>query len=175
MNMDIEPIINQYLKPVYNFVFRIVGNKNETEDITQEVFIKVWKNLEKFKSEQNLKPWIFKIARNTTFDYLRKRKNISFSQLDSQINVNDNQKSFAENIEDTEDLPDEIFMKKELGQELEKALAEIRLDFREIILLRYIEELNFDEISEIVGKPLNTVKSHHHRGLADLRKIILRK
>ena len=177
VNMDIELIINQYLKPVYNFVFRIVNDKNEVEDITAEVFVKVWKNLEKITHPNpslitgeglpNLKPWIFTIARNTTIDYLRKRKNIVFSEL------GDDQKIFEESIVDVEPLPDEIFNKKELARELENALSKIRPDFREIILLHYTEELTFEQISEIIGKPLNTVKSHHLRALSALRKFLL--
>lgn len=166
VNMEIEQLIKQHLKSVYNFVYRIAGNRSEAEDITQEVFIKVWRNLGKFKPEQNLKPWIFAIARNTTLDSLRKRKNISFSRLDSD------DQSFEETLSDMEDLPDEIFMRKELAKELEEALSKIRPDFKEIILLRYMEDLNFEEISEIVGKPLNTVKSHHRRALSAIRKII---
>jgi RNA polymerase sigma-70 factor (ECF subfamily) len=64
-------------------------------------------------------------------------------------------------------------MKKELKQDLEEALAKIRPDFREIILLHYTEDLSFQEIAEIIGKPLNTVKSHHHRALAALRKNLI--
>ena len=88
----------------------------------------------------------------------RKRKSIYFSD--------------EEDVADIEPLPDEIFIRKELGKELENALSKIRLDFREIILLRYTEELTFEEISEIVGKPLNTVTSHHLRALNTLRKLL---
>lgn len=155
---DFEVIMNRYLKSVYNFAFRLSGNEGEASDITQEVFIKVWKNIKKFDPDKNFKTWIFAVARNTTFDYLRKRKSIYFSD--------------EEDVADIEPLPDEIFIRKELGKELENALSKIRLDFREIILLRYTEELTFEEISEIVGKPLNTVKSHHLRALSALRKLL---
>jgi RNA polymerase sigma-70 factor, ECF subfamily len=154
----IEEIIKRYLKSVYGFVFRLSGNESETSDITQEVFIKVWKNIKKIDPDKNFKTWIFTIARNTTFDFLRKRKNVYFSD--------------EEDVVDIEPLPDEVFMRKELGEELEIALSKIRPDFREIILLRYTENLTFEEISEIVGKPLNTVKSHHLRALAALRKLL---
>jgi RNA polymerase sigma-70 factor (ECF subfamily) len=166
VNMDIELIINRYLKPIYNYAFRITGNKSEAEDITAEVFVKVWKNLKKVDENKNLKVWIFAITRNTAIDSLRKRKNISFSQIDSPAG------EFEENIADIEPLPDEIFLRKELAKELETALSKIRPDFREIILLHYTEGLTFEEISEIVSKPLNTVKSHHLRALSALRKLL---
>jgi RNA polymerase sigma-70 factor (ECF subfamily) len=169
--MNIEPILSRYLKSVFNYVFRIVGDKSETEDIVQEAFVKVWKNLKKFNPENNFKTWLFTIARNTAIDQLRKRKNISFSQIDSLTDGED-EKNFQGNVVDIEPLPDEIFMRKELNEELENALSKIRLDFREIIFLHYMEDLTFEEISGIVDKPLNTVKSHHLRALATLRKII---
>lgn len=163
--MNIELIIKQYLKPVYNYISRIVNDRSETEDITAEVFVKVWKNLGKFDPEKNFKTWLFTIVRNTTIDWLRKRKNILFSEKEEY---------FEENITDIEPLPDEIFMRKELSKDLEGALLKIRPDFREIILLHYTEELTFEEISEIVAKPLNTVKSHHLRALSTLRKILVK-
>lgn len=172
---DIEAIIKEYINPVYNFVFRLCGSAEEADDITQDVFIKVWKNLKKFNPEKNFKTWIFTIARNTTFDWLRKRKNISFSQVDSLINSgieNDDKKEFKEGIVDIGPLPDEIFVNRELAKELENALSKIRPDFREIILLHYTEGLTFEEISKIVGKPLNTVKSQYRRALHQIRTFI---
>jgi len=175
--MNIEQLIEEHLKSVYNFVYRIVNDKDETEDIVQEVFVKVWKKITppspsyNKKGSQNLKSWIFTIARNTTIDYFRKRKNVNFSQMDSQ--TDSDEKSFEENITDIEPLPDDIFMKKELGNELEKVLTKIRPDFREIILLHYTEDLTFAEIAEITGKHLNTIKSHHLRALSALRKLLI--
>jgi RNA polymerase sigma-70 factor, ECF subfamily len=170
-NKGMQPLINQHLKSVYNYVYRIINDKNEAEDITQETFLKAWKSFKKFDPNKNFKTWLFTIARNTTFDYLRKRKNISFSRLDAPEGEGG---SFSETIPDIEPLPDEMFERKELGKEVEKALSQIRQDFREIILLHYTEELTFDEISEVVGKPLNTVKSQHRRALSAIRKIILK-
>ena len=167
-----ENILNEYLKSVYNYAYRIAGNKNDAEDITQETFIKIWKNFKKINENKNLKAWIFAIARNTIIDHLRKRKNISFSQLDEQDNE-DEKNYFSENIVDVEPLPDEIFERKELKEELKEALAKIRPDFREIILLHYVEDLTFEEIAKIVEKPLNTVKSHHRRSLSEIRKLLL--
>ena len=67
-------LLNKYTKPVYNFIRQMVRNPTEAEDITQEVFIKVWKNLKKYKLGQNFKTWLFIIAKNSTIDFLRKKK-----------------------------------------------------------------------------------------------------
>jgi RNA polymerase sigma-70 factor (ECF subfamily) len=167
-----DMLVKHYLKPVYNFVFRLSNNKNEANDIVQEVFVKVWKNLKKFNPDKNFKTWILTIARNTTIDWLRKKRNIVFSEL-NRLDEEGGEKYFEETIADIEPLPDEIFMKKELDKEVEKVLSKLRPDFREIILLHYTEELTFEQISEIVGKPLNTVKSQHRRALNTLRKFII--
>jgi RNA polymerase sigma-70 factor, ECF subfamily len=169
---SLDIIIKRYLKSVYNFTFRLSNNESEASDIAQDVFIKVWKNLKKFNPDKNFKTWILTIARNTTIDWLRKNKSIAFSEINRPTEEY-NDKSFEETLVDIEPLPDEIFMKKELGKEVENALLKIRPDFREIILLHYTENLTFEEISEIVGKTLNTFKSHHIRALSVLRKLLV--
>jgi RNA polymerase sigma-70 factor (ECF subfamily) len=72
----LEILIKRYLKAIYNFAYKYVG-KEEAEDVTQEVFLKMWRNLKKFKKEKNFQSWLWTIARNTCFDFLRKKKKIS--------------------------------------------------------------------------------------------------
>lgn len=103
---DMGAIVRQYIKPLYNFVYRIIPDSGEVEDIIQEVFVKIWKNIKKFDPKQNpsadgFKTWIFTIARNTTIDWLRKKKSISFSQMDSRAGEID-EKSFEANLPDLE-------------------------------------------------------------------------
>lgn len=64
-------LVKRHLKPVYNFAYRLCGDKVAAEDIAQETFLKIWKNIKKYKHSENFKPWLFKIARNTTIDWLR--------------------------------------------------------------------------------------------------------
>lgn len=168
---DFEILLKKHLKPVYNFVLHISKDAEEASDITQEIFIKVWKNLNKIDPNKNFKTWLFTIARNTTFDYLRKRKNIAFSQI-NPIDTDETYQDFSDTLTDPEPLPDEIFNKKELAKELNEALTKIRPDFREIIFLHYKENLKLEEISEITNKPLNTIKSRHKRALETLRKLL---
>ena len=95
---NLEILIDRYLKIIFNYVQKTTGDSSETEDIVQEVFVKVWKNINKFNLNQNFKTWIFTIARNTTIDWLRKKKSILFSELKS-IDDEGDEKSFEENFE----------------------------------------------------------------------------
>ena len=163
-------LINRYASPLYNFTARLT-NKNDAPDIVQEIFIKAWKNIERFNPlKASFKTWIFTIARNTTTDFLRKKKNLLFSNIKKDENEDIN--SFTENIPDDDLLPDEALQKLQDSQFLNKILEKLRPDYREILVLHYQEEMTFEEIGEILGKPLNTVKSQHRRAIMELRKIL---
>lgn len=166
--LTIEAILKSYLKPVYGFVCRLSGNTNEAEDITQDVFLKVWKNLDRYDPKQDFKAWLFTIARRTTIDWLRKRQPVLFSSL-GQIDHEDN---FADYLIDSEPLPMELFERAELTKILTDALDQLSLDQRTVILLHLEQDLTFDAIASIVDRPLNTVKSQYRRGLIALRQIL---
>ena len=144
----------------------MVGNKNDAEDITQDVFVKIWKNIKKFDQEKNFKTWVFAIARNTTIDWLRNRKNVTFSSLDTD------QEMFEETISDILPLPDEIFSRKELVHELEIVLDKISIESKTIVFLHLKEDMTFEEIAEIVKKPMNTIKSQYRRTLHQIRGLL---
>lgn len=74
---SLEFLIKKYLQPIYNFVCRYVDNEGNAKDITQEIFVKVWKNLKKFDQKRNFKTWIFSIAKNASIDFLKKEKNLA--------------------------------------------------------------------------------------------------
>ena len=161
-------LLNKYTKSVYNFIRHMVSNTNEAEDITQEVFIKVWKNIKKYKIGQNFKTWLFAIARNSTIDFLRKKKALNFSDLENP----DDDSSFSETIPSGDLLPDEAFQKLQNSEFLNKLLDQLPIQYKTILLLHYQEEMTFDEIGKILKKPLNTVKSYHRRAILELRKKI---
>jgi RNA polymerase sigma-70 factor (ECF subfamily) len=81
---SLEILIEQYLKPIYSFVYRYTGSASNAEDITQDVFVRVWKNLKKFDQNKKFKTWIFSIAKNAAIDWLRKKKTISLSDDDME-------------------------------------------------------------------------------------------
>lgn len=163
-----KELLERHLKRVYNFVYRLSGNTEESKDITQDTFVKIWKNLKKYKKEFSFKTWIINIAKNTTIDYLRKKKAFTFSDFD---NI-DSEESFEEKIVDTEPLADELFEKEENKILAEKILLKIPMQKRMIILMHINEELSFEEIAKILNKPTNTIKSQYRRALLELKKNI---
>ena len=165
---SLRDLFSRYLKPIYTFIFRYINDGNETQDLTQEVFIRVWKNLKKFDRRKNFKPWIFKIAKNIAIDFLRKKKNIPFSNFE-----NDKENSLAETISDPAPLPSELFANQELKQKLEAVLQKLAPQNRLVLMMYYNDHYNFREIAEILNESLNTIKSRQRRAIIDLRKLLI--
>lgn len=147
----LEILINLYLKPIYSFTYRYLNNSQEAEDITQEAFIKVWKNLKKFNKNKKFKTWIFAIAKNASLDWLKKKKPVLVSDFSNfEIPV---EPAFLATVE------------------INSLLQQLPLKYRLILFLRYNDHLNFREIAETLSEPLNTIKSRHRRALIMLKKL----
>ena len=164
-------LMNKYSRPVYNLALQYVRTVDPAEDIVQETFFKVWRNLRKFDAQKRFSPWLFELARNTALDYIKKRKIPVFSDFDTDLE--EDSRTFEENIPDPEPLPPEIFEQALIQARLQSALENIKPDERTVLLLHYKEDLTFEEIASVMGKPMNTVKSWHRRALIDLRKRLL--
>lgn len=150
---SLEFLIKKYLKPIYNFIYKNVGYQEVAEDITQETFIKVWKNLKKFDQKRDFKPWIFQIAKNTLIDYSRKKKTIPFPKL--------------ENLkEDSQNLVD--FFANKIASE--KILNNLDKEEQKIISMRHSQGMSFKQIAKFFGKPVNTVKSRYRRIMINIKK-----
>ena len=174
---SLELLIKRYLKPIYSFIYRYVENAQDAEDATQEVFVKVWKHLEKFDQSKSFKTWIFSIAKNTAIDFLKKKKAIPFSEFSARGGSafggenEDGGNIIADTFADTAKLPQEIFERKEIVQMLELTIAELSPKYRAVLSLRYNNDFNFREIAETLGEPINTVKSRYRRALIMLKNL----
>ena len=158
-------LVGRYSRDVYGFVFFMAKDKSDAEDITQETFVKVWKNLKKFKQDQRFKSWLLTIARNTTIDYIRKRRHAVFSDFDDEEGAN----AIVETLADEERLADEIASTAESAEQTAEAVSKLTDIYRSVLALRYEGGMSFEEISKILKKPTNTVKSQHRRALIALR------
>ncbi|MFA5076106.1 MAG: sigma-70 family RNA polymerase sigma factor [Patescibacteria group bacterium] len=162
-------LINRYLKLIYNFIYYHLKNQAEAEDITQEVFIKVWRNLQKFDQTKNFKTWLYKIAYNTCIDFLRRQKAIPFSEFEDEAGRN----PIVDNLADPAPLPPELFERQDLAAQLTAAIDQLPLKDRTVVLLHYQNQLTFREIADALDQPLNTVKSRYQRALFVLKKHLL--
>lgn len=160
--MQFEDVLREYSTPVYSFCERLIGNDEDAKDLTQDIFVKIWKNLEKYDDSKSLKAWVFTIARNTCYDWLRKKKNLFFSQMED----------FEENILDENPLQDELFIQRENVGKVEEALKFLSKDQLEVVTLHYTENMSFEEIAAVLDKSINTVKSQNRRGLMKMKKFL---
>lgn len=165
---SLEFLIKKYLQPIYSFVSRYVGSEKDAQDLTQEIFLKVWKNLKKYDPQRNFKTWIFSIAKNASIDFLKKKKTLPFSTFE-----NDEGENFLiDSLVDPAPLPGEILERKDLAQILSLAMEKLTPKYRMVLLLRYNDHFTFREIAETLDEPIHTVKSRHRRALIKLKGVL---
>lgn len=165
-----EQLVTQNLKQVYSFSLRLTGNASDAEDITQETFLKVWRNLKRYSSTSaSFKTWLMHIARNTAIDHLRKKKAIPFSFFENEEGEN----AQIDFLPDDIPLPDEITAHVKDVATMESALKKIPPLHREILLLYNGNDFSFSEIASILDESVNTVKSRYRRALDALRKVLM--
>lgn len=141
-------------------------NVDDVEDIIQEVFIRVYKSIKKFKGDASFSTWLYRIAVNACKDQLKKYAKRSETMIDFEEDDSSIETTSEENVE--------ITVNKELDSEdITKILKKLNEEDRELIRLRDIQDLDYEEISAIVGKPLGTVKSRIHYARKKLKKLLL--
>ena len=166
-------LIQRYQRPVFSLVYRMVRDRELAEDLTQETFIKVLNAIDSYRPEFKFSSWIFKIANNAAIDQLRKRSLDTLS-LDGSPHAES-----ADAIEATtlqigdarESALDEV-ASRELGSQIDKAVARLRPEYRSCILLRHVDGRPYEEIAEMLDLPLGTVKTYIHRARNELRILL---
>lgn len=165
---SLELLIKQYLKPIYSFAYRYVGNGQDADDITQDVFVKAWRNLKKFDQQRNFKIWIFAIAKNTAIDFLKKKKTIPFSEFENEEGEN----IITETLADPSLFPQELLESAGAARTFSLAAEKLAPKYSMVLFLRYNDHFNFREIAESLGEQLHTITSRHRRALIKLKKIL---
>lgn len=161
-------LVGRYLKPIYSFVYRYIRSAGDAEDVTQEAFIKAWSNLRKFDRQKKFKTWIFSIAKNTSIDWLRKKKAIPFRSFETENGGN----RILDTLLDPSPLPDELLERADLKRSLTSAIDRLSPKYQVVLFLRYNDHFTFREIAGSLGIPLHTVKSQHRRALISLKKLL---
>jgi RNA polymerase sigma-70 factor (ECF subfamily) len=145
-------LILQWEKPIYNFIVRIIGDREEAMDLCQESFMKAYRELATLKDRDRFSAWLYRIAHNTCYSRLRK----------------DIGKTFVELQPDTSSHRSSV----EIGLAVEKALQHLPEEQREAVVLKVFHDLKFEEIAQIQGAPVSTVKSRLYMGFDKLRSIL---
>ena len=160
-------IVNLYQHKLYQICYRMLGNKQEAEDIAQEAFIRAYVNLHSFDQKRKFSTWLYRIATNLCIDRIRKKKPDYY--LDAEVAGTDGLDMYSQLAAD-EALPEEQLEKMELQERIQYEISRLPEKYRSVIVLKYIEELSLQEIGEILDMQTGTVKTRIHRGREALRK-----
>ncbi len=164
-------LIGRYERPVLSLIYRMVRNREKSEDLAQETFIKVLNALDRYDPSYKFSSWIFKIANNTALDALRRKEPQTLS-LQGSPHASTAEEAEASSLTAVsgDETPEEYAENRELGVQIEMAMEKLRPEYRTAIVLWHMEARPYDEIAEIMGLPLGTVKTYIHRARNELRR-----
>ena len=154
-------LLKKYKRPVFSLVYRMVRQREEAEELASEAFFKAFRALPGFDPAQPFSSWIFKIASNLSIDWLRKRR-LETSSLDEEDSIWE--------VTDERPTAEEALERAQTMQVVEEAIGKLAPDYRAVVLLRHQEERSYEEIADILGLPLGTVKIRLFRAREELKK-----
>jgi RNA polymerase sigma-70 factor, ECF subfamily len=160
-----EELVRRYQRPISAYVYRMVGNYESALDLTQEIFIKVYSSLRQYRPEFKFSTWIYKIAHNAAVDHLRRTSTREQSLI--QTAEGD---TFELPIESGRLSPEQESERKERRVEIEAVVRSLPANYRELIILRHSQDLTYEEIVEVTGLPLGTVKNRLFRAREMMRQ-----
>jgi len=153
-------LVRRYERPVFNLIERLVQDRPVAEELAQDAFLKVFRSLHTFDPRLRLSAWILRIAHNTALDHLKRRRPVLIS-LDER--EDDDASTLADRVADPGLLPDRLLEQHRVGAIVDAAVDRLRPAYREVIVLRYQEGLEYEEIARVTGRPIGTVKTFIHR------------
>ncbi len=157
-------LIRRYEKQVYSFAYNLTNNKDDAQDFAQEAFIKIYKNLHKYDKSKPFFPWMYKVATNVCYSKLKQIKpKVSEVSLEKVI-------EFSPLIPDRATSPEEYSQTREIQRLVNQAIAELPEKYRVPLVLKYLEDMSYKEISENMEIPVSTIETRLYRGRALLQK-----
>ena len=165
-----EDLVQMYNDKIYRLCYRMLGNRQEAEDVVQETFLRVFRNLDRYDETMKFSTWIYRIATNLCIDLLRKRKN-EFS-LDETSSAENETNNFHGILADDEPSPENMALLSETQSNVRNAIESLPKKYKTVVILKYLHDMSLQEISEVLDLPVSTVKTRVHRGREYLRKKI---
>ena len=160
-----EELVRRYQRPISAYVYRMVGNYESALDLTQEIFIKVYNSLNRYRAEFKFSTWIYKIAHNAAVDHLRRT-----ATREQSLVLGPEGDTFDLPLESARLSPEQESEQKERRGEIEAVVRALPANYRELIILRHSQDLSYEEIVEVTGLPLGTVKNRLFRAREMMRQ-----
>jgi len=165
-----EALVRANQRRVYSLCLRMAGNAEDAEDLAQESFIRAYQNLESFKGESGFGPWLYRLASNICIDHLRREKRRDKSSL---TYLDESGTAQEMELPDERFTPEVLFERRQAGEQVRRGLDTLTPEHRNILILRELNGLCYDEISSTLGLSVGTVKSRISRARLALSKILL--
>lgn len=162
-----KELFARYQKKLFTYIFHLVGNRDETEDILQNVFQKTFKNIEHFDVSRKFSSWIYRIAHNEAVNFL-KRKSKRYTVSWEDVSTSKDKLEISTNDEQVEDK----LMREQTVKEVNDAMRKLPKKYQQVLKMRYFEEYSYDRISKIMKKPVNTVGTLINRAKRKLMEVI---
>lgn len=164
-----EEIVDLYQKLIYNISFKMLGNTDDAMEASQEVFMRIYRSIKKFKFDSKFSTWIYRITTNLCLDIIRKNK-VSIVSIDKNVQTNDGEmiREFPDDVHSVED----TVLRSEKIEIVRKTILLLKPEYRTVVILRDIQGLSYTEISELLEVPEGTVKSRINRGRNELKNIL---
>ena len=167
-----EELVRRYQRPIVAYVYRMVGDYDAALDLAQEVFIRVYNSLARYRPEYKFSTWIYRIAHNAAIDHLRR---VGASRTEEMTVEGEGGSSFEKPLASKAPSPEQETERGERRAEIEEVVAQLSPAYRELILLRHSHDLSYDEIAEVTGLPLGTVKNRIFRAREAMREELTRR
>ena len=163
-------LIWRYEASLYNFILRVIGDRDQARDLCQMTCIRIYKEVKRLRDPDKFKSWMYRIAMNLCLDEIKKqKKHRTISIFANQSTDNENNVPFQFEDENLQ-APDDSVHQRQLSNILNQALQDLPEEQRMVIVMKQYHELKFTEIADILGEPVNTVKSRLYYGLKAMRK-----
>ncbi|TVY03335.1 RNA polymerase sigma factor SigW [Cohnella terricola] len=160
-------IVDLYKDKLYHLAYRMSGNRQEAEDVVQETFLRVYRSLDRYDMNQKFSTWIYRIATNLCIDRLRKRKAVY--SLDAESTDREGLDGYAM-LPSDDRTPESELLLSETQRIIHEAIATLPVKYKSVMILRYLQDLSLQEISDVLDMPVTTIKTRVHRGREFLRK-----
>jgi RNA polymerase sigma-70 factor (ECF subfamily) len=171
-----EEIVQRYHRRIYNICYRFAGSSDDAQDLTQEVFIKMYRTLSSYDVERGaFMTWVTTITRNLLVDHFRKTKQERLTDsMDTVSSEHEDAMPLSERIEDKGPAPDSRVQSLEAQKTVHQALQKLSPELREAVILRDLQDMDYKEIASVLRVPEGTVKSRINRGRAELARLLQR-